>query len=101
MPLILLVNTSLDLLVVVSLSCNFHFMCTCAEMIPMYLPAGWSDKFSVTCKKTSYTLDDTADGKGYLASGGQPKIPLGPCSYNTTFAAEKSVPICGMDIGLF
>ena len=28
-------------------------------------------------------------------------VPLGPCSYNSTFAMENEVPICGNDVGLF
>jgi hypothetical protein len=59
---------------------------------------GWSDKFSVVCKKTSYTIEDTEDNKSYT---GKPKIPLGPCSYNATFAAETNRPLCGFDVGLF
>jgi hypothetical protein len=56
---------------------------------------GWSDKIKVVCRKTSYTVYDTSD---YLSV---PKIPLGPCSYNQTFATETNVPICGGDVGLF
>lgn len=57
---------------------------------------GWSDKISVTCKKTSYTVENTEALMAY-----QDKIPLGPCSYNVTFSKEKNVPICGYDVGLF
>lgn len=60
---------------------------------------GWSDKVSVVCKKTSYTVQDTTDVIGYV--GDLPKIPLGPCSYNRTYAAERNVPLCGFDLGLF
>jgi hypothetical protein len=56
---------------------------------------GWSDKIKIVCRKTSYTVYDTSD---YLSV---PKIPLGPCSYNQTFATEMNVPICGGDVGLF
>eukprot|EP01031_Cornospumella_fuschlensis_P029454 gene29454-35552_t len=56
---------------------------------------GWSDKISIVCKKTSYTYRDSIEAN----EGG--KIPLGPCSYNQTFAAENSVPICGFDMNLF
>ncbi len=59
---------------------------------------GWSDKITVVCKKTSYTIDDTEDNKAY---SDKPKIPLGPCAYNTTFAAETNRPLCGHDLGLF
>ena len=57
---------------------------------------GWSDHISVTCKKTSYFVEDTLSLMGY-----KDKIPLGPCSYNATFAAETSVPMCGDDFHLF
>ena len=47
---------------------------------------GWSDHISITCKKTSYTVEDTKktgyDNEKYL-------IPLGPCSYNSSFAEVK------------
>lgn len=57
---------------------------------------GWSDKFSVTCKKTSYMVENTLANAATYA-----KVPLGPCSYNSTFASEKGVPMCGYDVGLF
>jgi hypothetical protein len=60
---------------------------------------GWSDKVSIVCKKTSYTIEDTTDVAGY--SQEKPKIPLGPCSYNTTFALSRNVPMCGFDKALF
>lgn len=53
----------------------------------------------MVCKKTSYTVQDTTDVIGYV--GDLPKIPLGPCSYNRTYAAERNVPLCGFDLGLF
>jgi len=68
---------------------------------------GWSDKILVTCRKTSYTVTDTTDNQDAVSKYlGLPvntsgKIPLGPCSYNATFAIEKAVPICGYDVGLF
>jgi hypothetical protein len=72
---------------------------------------GWSDKITVTCKKTSYTIDDTNDPSSKLffnsTSGVEDTravratIPLGPCSYNATFSQEMSVPMCGFDTGLF
>lgn len=57
---------------------------------------GWSDKISITCKKTSFTLDDTNDplSKIYDAVNPTAKIPLGPCSYNASFAAAENVPLC-------
>ena len=58
---------------------------------------GWSDKIKVTCKKTSYSLYDTTDYFPNVYA----KVPLGPCSYNTTFAKETTVPICGSDVNLF
>ena len=61
---------------------------------------GWSDKYSIVCKKTSYTIDDTNDGYAGAMKKNS-KIPLGPCSYNMTFAAERNVPQCGFDSGLF
>ena len=57
---------------------------------------GWSDKITVTCKKTSYVVEDTLSVVAYKAN-----IPLGPCSYNSTYAAEANVPMCGSDIDLF
>ncbi len=50
----------------------------------------------VTCKKTSYTVEDTLAKAPINAS-----IPLGPCSYSERFALEHNVPICGYDLGLF
>jgi hypothetical protein len=84
---------------------------------------GWSDKIVVTCKKTSYTAEDLIPGsyegqskaEGYgivtdasrhesaVASKDQAyrgKIPIGPCSYNGTYAAEHNRPICGYDFDL-
>eukprot|EP01038_Epipyxis_sp_PR26KG_P004943 gene4943-6916_t len=58
---------------------------------------GWSDKILVTCKKTSYVEADTI----IEAFTKVAKIPLGPCSYNTTFASLNQVPLCGYDEGLF
>ena len=37
----------------------------------------------------------------YSATNPTAKIPLGPCSYDYGFAAEKGVPICGPDFDLF
>lgn len=68
---------------------------------------GYSDKITVTCKKTSYTIADVNEGiddagKYYvMPDTSKPKITLGPCSYNTTFMAENNVPLCGYDVGLF
>lgn len=68
---------------------------------------GWSDKILVTCKKTSYTVADTQEGlDAYMvnkrfAYPPVPKIALGPCSYNATFAAERTVPMCVPDNGVF
>ncbi len=67
---------------------------------------GWSDKILVTCKKTSYTLEDTNDAgslkDGYAdKSKTDGKIPLGPCSYNATLAKQSALPLCGYDVGLF
>ena len=66
---------------------------------------GWSDKILVTCKKTSYRVDDTRDHYGgsphSMRSVAGANIPLGPCSYNSTFATVNNVPICGFDEGLF
>mmetsp|Transcript_13263 Transcript_13263/g.19903 ORF Transcript_13263/g.19903 Transcript_13263/m.19903 type:complete len:188 (-) Transcript_13263:158-721(-) len=65
---------------------------------------GWSDHISVTCKKTSFTIEDTIEGTntdkldGYIRNH---TIPLGPCSYNSTFAEVNQVPICGSDLNLF
>ena len=50
---------------------------------------GWSDKITVVCKKTSYSVADINDN---IVKGTQ--ISLGPCSYNATFAQEKQVPMC-------
>lgn len=83
---------------------------------------GWSDKITVTCKKTSYTGEDLipgsfeseskATGYGILTDASKHesasasvspyrgKIPIGPCSYNGTFAAENNRPICGFDFDL-
>eukprot|EP01034_Spumella_vulgaris_P023683 gene23683-29928_t len=69
---------------------------------------GWSDKILVTCKKTSYTVSDTQEGidaemvnKRY-AFKPVPKIALGPCSYNATFAQETAVPMqLLVDLSLF
>lgn len=85
---------------------------------------GWSDKITVTCKKTSYTADDLipgsyegqskVEGYGLLTDASKHesavvnkdksyrgKIPIGPCSYNGTFAAEHNRPICGYDYDIF
>jgi hypothetical protein len=64
---------------------------------------GWSDKVSVTCKNTSYTVDDTNDPSSKIFNATHPtaKVPLGPCSYNATFAVERDRPLCGDDLGLF
>lgn len=89
-----------------STSCgNFFYHFTKLLMfIIIFIPfsfyfIGWSDKIKVTCKKTSYTIKDTVEEVGYIK--GEPKIPLGPCSYNSTFAIEKNVPMCGFDKELF
>ena len=58
---------------------------------------GWSDKILVTCKKTSYNLYDTSD---YFPNVNA-KVPLGPCSYNETYARISEVPLCGADLNLF
>lgn len=81
---------------------------------------GWSDKILVTCKKTSYTGDDLIPGSFESSNNGavygvltdaskhetavasktsayRGKIPIGPCSYNGTYAAEHNRPICGYD----
>ena len=57
---------------------------------------GWSDKISVVCKKTSKTIADSNDSPFTLGL-----IKLGPCSYNSTWAIERNVPICTQDVGLF
>ena len=57
---------------------------------------GWSDHISVTCKKTSYTVENTLSLSAY-----EDVIPLGPCSYNATYATETKVPMCGQDLDLF
>ncbi len=64
---------------------------------------GWSDKILVTCKKTTATIHDTNDADSLIYSALNPtaKIPLGPCSYDIGFAAERNVPICGPDLDLF
>ena len=64
---------------------------------------GWSDRVKVTCKKTSYTVDDTNDPMSKIYSAVRPlaTVPLGPCSYNTTFAAIEDRPLCGADLTLF
>lgn len=56
---------------------------------------GWSDRVSVKCHKTGYTVDDTNDpaSKSY-ALGRIAPVPLGPCSYNVTFAKAKGRPTC-------
>ena len=84
---------------------------------------GWSDKITVTCKKTSYTGEDLIPGsfesdsklQGYGVATDATKhasattgtvsayrglIPIGPCSYNGTYAAENNRPICGYDYDL-
>jgi hypothetical protein len=66
---------------------------------------GWSDRITVTCKKTSYTVDDVRDHYARapfnMRALASTDIPLGPCSYNSTFAGENDVPVCGYDHGLF
>merc|ERR1712194_248490 len=42
---------------------------------------GWSDRITVTCTKTSYTELD-------LENTPNAKISLGPCSFNSTLAAQ-------------
>ncbi len=54
---------------------------------------GWSDKISVTCKKTSGTVADTLDAFGLESILGG-RIPLGPCSNNATWALHNSVRMC-------
>jgi hypothetical protein len=84
---------------------------------------GWSDKITVTCKKTSYTGEDLVPGAfeseskiaGYgiitdatkhatsntgTTSAYRGMIPIGPCSYNGTYAQEHNRPICGFDYDL-
>ena len=84
---------------------------------------GWSDKITVTCKKTSYTGEDLVPGAfeseskvaGYgvvtdatkhatsntgTVSAYRGLIPIGPCSYNGTYAQENNRPICGYDFDL-
>lgn len=46
---------------------------------------GWSDRITVTCTKTSYTEVDVGAS-----------IDLGPCSSNSTAAAERNIPVCSM-----
>ena len=54
---------------------------------------GWSDKISVKCTKTKASLEDIQDplGRDSLLGG---KIPLGPCSHNSTWASEHNVRMC-------
>ena len=61
---------------------------------------GWSDHVPVTCKKTSYTIENTLEGKNPSAAGNY-TVPLGPCSYDKDFAEANKVPLCGFDISLF
>ena len=58
---------------------------------------GWSDKISVTCTKSSFTVDDTNDPASNIYSATAPtaRIHLGPCSDNSTFAELAQVPSCG------
>lgn len=70
----------------------------------MSLTAGYSDHYSVTCKKTSYTIEDTVERSvgPYINNLSMNRtIPLGPCSYDVSFAEMKGVPLCGYDRGLF
>ena len=57
---------------------------------------GWSDKIIVTCKKTSATIHDTNDADSMIHNATNPsaKVPLGPCTYDLTFAEENGVPLC-------
>ncbi len=57
---------------------------------------GWSDRITVTCVKTSYTMDHIDEI--FPANG---EVALGPCSYNTTYAKLAGVPSCGRDTDLF
>lgn len=55
---------------------------------------GWSDKISVKCVKvSSATVQDTLgpDGQETLLGG---RIPLGPCSTNSTWADNHGVRMC-------
>jgi len=63
---------------------------------------GWSDHISVTCKKTTSTWLDVVEpnllnGKYESLQLALGKVPLGPCSYNTTFAIEQGRPLCSQD----
>ena len=63
---------------------------------------GWIDHVSVTCKKTSSTyLDvvepDQPNGKYANLQLAVGKVPIGPCSYNTTFAIEQGRPLCSQN----
>ena len=71
---------------------------------------GWSDHVSVTCKKTSFSALDVEEPtvkateergaryeSGLLHMKTADKIPLGPCSYNSTWAIESDVPLCGLE----
>jgi len=80
-----------------------------------YNDCGWSDKFVVTCKKTSASFADLdafdEDGTGTFKGDKQSYVPfempsphggpfktrLGPCSYNQTFASLSGRPLCGLD----
>lgn len=55
--------------------------------------SGWSDKISVKCTKVKASEEDILDvfGKPSLLGG---RIPLGPCSFNATFAADNKVRMC-------
>jgi hypothetical protein len=50
---------------------------------------GWSDHIKVTCIKTSSSVNST------LSLNGIDDAPLGPCSYDATFATENHIPMCG------
>lgn len=64
---------------------------------------GWSDKITVTCKKTSSTIHHTNDPQSTIYSETNPTamIPLGPCTYDYGVAAQNGVPLCGPDFDLF
>lgn len=84
---------------------TYFFLAFTDTRIRTCFNSGWSDKITVTCKKTSYTVLDTADANKYnydfVVALDKPKIPLGPCSYNSTYSNANNVPLCGFDINLF
>ena len=55
---------------------------------------GYSDKILITCKKTSIAYEETYSPEQVLFKN---KFPLGPCSYNSTYSMENSIPSCGND----